>query len=393
MKQDYISDDNHKIINSGNRTHKTENITNYKTKYKTGNNGKFHKKFHKYRTALTVVAGITLVLLAGVLYVNSKLDKLQKDKDFKSNEVQINQVPVEVQEVMEGYTNIAIFGLDDEDGKGNKDKGTHSDSIIVASINNQTKQVKLVSVYRDTYLNQADAKDSSKYHKANNAYFRGGAKQAVDMLNKNLDLDIEDYVAIQYDAIVAVVDALGGVEINVEEDEIFHMNNYIIDVSDVTGKRTQEILEPGLQTLDGVQASAYVRVRYTAGSDFKRTQRQRLLISKIAEKAQSANLSTILSIVNKVFPMIKTSLDKDEIIGMAKDAGAYSIADTTGFPFEKNPDAYVGKMSCVLVDNLAQNDKQLHEYLFEGESYTPSAEVMKISEDLMEVYKKGIAQK
>ena len=222
-------------------------------------------KEEEYRIALTVVAGITLVLLSGALYVNSKLDKLQKDKDFKSNEVQINQVPAEVQEVMEGYTNIAVFGLDDEDGKGNKDKGTHSDSIIVASIDNKTKQVKLVSVYRDTYLNQADAKDSGKYHKANNAYFRGGAKQAVDMLNKNLDLDIEDYVAIQYDAIVAVVDALGGVDINVEEDEIFHMNNYIIDVSDVTGKRTQEILEPGLQTLDGVQASAYVRVRYTAG--------------------------------------------------------------------------------------------------------------------------------
>lgn len=354
---------------------------------------KQNKKFRKYRIALTVAVCITLVLLGGALYVNSKLDKLQKDKDFKSTDVQINQVPAEVQEFMDGYTNIAIFGLDDEDGKGNKEKGIHSDSIIVASIDNQTKQVKLVSVYRDTYLNQADTKDSSKYHKANNAYFRGGAKQAVDMLNLNLDLDIEDYVAIQYDAIVAVVDALGGVEINVEEDEIFHMNNYIIDVSDVTGKRTQEILEPGPQTLDGVQASAYVRVRYTTGDDFKRTERQRLLISKIAEKAQSANLPTILSIINNVFPMIRTSLDKDEIISMAKDAGAYSIADTTGFPFDKNPDAHVGRMSCILVDDLVQNDKQLHEYLFEGESYTPSAEVLKISAELKDVYNKDVAKK
>lgn len=320
---------------------------------------------------------ILLILCAGLfLYaqISKKLDVTQ-DTDFDISKVQINREVVEGN-VSEGYQLIALVGLDNTEGQlvGN------SDTMLIACINNKTKEVDLVSLYRDTYLRVSeDEEGNGMYYKANHAFALDGAEGLLTMLNSNLDLPISDYVTVGFDAVSEVVDQLGGIEIDLTHDEIVHMNNYCVSVSKSTGKEYEEIDpdDEGVHLLNGVQAVSYARIRYTAGNDFKRTQRQRLVITKMVEKAKSANLSTLNNIMDAVFPMVKTSFSKTEIIKMASSLLSYKIGDTTGFPFThymlKDVKGCYGKdLDCVVPITLESNVKELHAWLFGIEDYEVS---------------------
>ena len=278
---------------------------------------------------------------------------------------------------LSGYTNIALFGLDTRT-PGQLGKGNRSDTIIIASINNDTQEVRLVSVYRDTYLDLANG----KFNKCNGAYSSGGPEQAMAMLNKNLDLDIQYYISVDFAALTETIDLLGGIYIDVDETEISHLNNYTVETSVVTGVETQKLTQTGLQLLDGVQATSYCRIRYTDGDDFKRTERQREVIGEIVNTAKKADITEINEIINAVFSKIATNYTNEEIIQMAPEMIGYNIVDTQGFPFDRVPASVKGKGSCVVPVNLAENVKQLHEYLFGNYSYTPSEEVQAISNQI-----------
>lgn len=319
---------------------------------------------------------LLLVLVAG-FYVVRQLDRLQRPV-VDPEQVQINEsLPEETVKTMSGYTNIALFGLDTRT-PGQLGKGNRSDTIIIASINNDTQEVKLVSVYRDTYLDLANG----KFNKCNGAYSSGGPEQAMAMLNKNLDLDIQYYISVDFAALTETIDLLGGIYIDVDESEISHLNNYTVETSKVTGVETQKLTQTGLQLLDGVQATSYCRIRYTAGDDFKRTERQREVIGEIVNTAKQADISKINEIINTVFSKIATNYTNEEIIQMAPEMIGYNIVDTQGFPFDRTPASVKGKGSCVVPVNLAENVKQLHEYLFGNYSYTPSSEVQAISDQI-----------
>jgi anionic cell wall polymer biosynthesis LytR-Cps2A-Psr (LCP) family protein len=179
-----------------------------------------------------------------------------------------------------------------------------------------------------------------------------------------------------------VVDLLGGIYIDVDEAEISHLNNYTEETSKVTGVSTTKLTKTGLQLLDGVQATSYCRIRYTAGDDYKRTERQREVIMELVNTAKKADISKINEIINTVFPMIATNYSNDQLISLASEMLGYEIVDTTGFPFEKTSVTVSGKGSCVVPIDLADNVKQLHEYLFENYDYTPSSEVQSISDEI-----------
>lgn len=332
---------------------------------------------------------ILLVLCAGLfLYaqISKKLDVTQ-DKDFEISKVQINREVVE-KNVSEGYQLVALVGLDNTEGKlvGN------SDTMLIACIDNKTKEVDLVSLYRDTYLRVGEDSDGNGlYYKANNAYAREGAEGLLTMLNSNLDLPISDYVTVGFDAVSEVVDQLGGIEIDLTHDEIVHMNSYCVSVSECTGKDYDPIDpdDEGTHLLNGVQAVSYARIRYTAGNDFKRTQRQRLVITKIVDKAKSANLSTLNDIMDIVFPMVKTSFTKTEIIKMASSLLSYKIGDTTGFPFThymlKTVEGYDGRnLDCVVPITLESNVKELHAWLFGTEDYEVSDALKAYSDHIVD---------
>ena len=322
------------------------------------------------------VEALILVVLLVVLYVLNRTERLSKvTYDDKVVEQSVNDLTEETLETMDKYTNIALFGLDTRQA-GSLGKGNRSDTIMIASINNETKDVKIVSLYRDSYLNLAN----DKYRKCNEAYSVGGPEQAVAMLNMNLDLKIDRYMSVDFLAVSEVVDLLGGIEIDVDEYEIEHLNNYTVETSKVTGKSTNKLKSTGLQTLDGVQATSYCRIRYTKGDDFKRTERQREVLDTIAKKAKTMSATTLDEIIKKVFPMCATNMSVDDLLAIAKDGLSYNIVDTTGFPFDVQTGSVGSAGSCVIPVDMEKNVSQLHKYLFNVDNYQPSETVGKISD-------------
>lgn len=315
-----------------------------------------------------VVAAAGAVLLASKL---AKIDTVELDAD-KLN------ISEEARQRGTGYLNVALFGVDSREGELEKD--TRSDTIMIASLNRETLEVKISSVYRDTLLQQTDG----TLNKANSAYAFGGPEAAVAMLNENLDMDIEHYVTVNFNALIDVIDAVGGIEIDVQNEEIQYINGYATEIIKVTGKDSAGVSQAGLQTLNGVQATAYARIRYTTGDDFKRAERQRDVLTKVIEKLQSASLSQINKIIDKVFPEVSTNFTLTEIMEYALDAFDYKLGETTGFPFDKSTDTLNNIGSVVIPVTLESNVQQLHEFFFGTEDgYTPSSAVSTISGNIV----------
>ncbi len=344
-----------------------------------GSNGKrrMTKKQRKRKRIILLVEVIVVLVLLLCLAVWLKLSKINQTGKLDEDELSINELNDETKELLSGYTNIALFGLDNR-SNGSYGSG-NSDSIMIASIDNDTHEVKLVSVYRDTYLNVYD--DSFK--KCNSAYAKKGVEGAVAMLNQNLDLDIKEYVAVDFNAMVEVIDLLGGVDIEVTTEEAGYMKVYIDELQQVTGVQSSYVTGGGVCTLDGIQATAYCRVRYTAGDDFKRAERQRTVLSAMAEKAKKADLSTLNKIIDAVFDDIDTSLTSADIIGLAAYVSQYEIADTSGFPFSQTTMTLGKKGSIVVPTTLESNVKILHAYLFGEENYQPSSTVTALSKQII----------
>ena len=327
---------------------------------------------------------IVLVVLMGGLFVYAKLGKLNHET-INEEEIDVNESVTENQ-VMKGYTTIALVGIDSRDDKLKSD--WNSDTMIIASINNDTKKVKLVSVYRDTYLCLGEDEDgNNSYGLANSAYCTGGAKKMINMLNKNLDMNISDFVTVNFQAVAETVELLGGIDVEMKKEEVVHLNNYCVETSEVTGMDYTPLEEiEGVQHLNGVQAVAYARIRKTSGNDFRRAARQREVIYKIVEKAKNSSIATLNTVLDKIFPMIYTSLTEKEILSMGMDMLSYDIEDQTGFPFDHLYGDTVKEamdgVDCVLPITLESNVIKLHEFLYPEDSYVPSNEVKTYSQEI-----------
>lgn len=349
----------------------------------------------KTKKILFAVEIIVLLLFIGGLYVygqlNSKLDKINQPV-LDDSKIKVNQ---EVQDSIDsqestltGYTTYALFGIDHRD-KNTALGGENSDTIIIASVNNDTKDVKLVSVYRDTLLNLGN----DTYSKANAAYAYGEAEQAITMLNTNLDLNISEYATVNFNALTTIIDDLGGLDMDMSYAEIVHMNNYCVETSEETGKDYTPIELPDRPDdieavqyhyhLNGVQATSYCRIRYTASLDMGRTERQRRVIQMIVSKAKSAGLGKSFKIMDDVFPMVTTSMTKDEILQLLPTLIGYSVDDTTGFPTSYKFSNVKG--SIIVPTTLETNVIELHKFLYGDEAYTPSATVKANSEKILEI--------
>ena len=321
----------------------------------------------------------------GISIVKLEEEKLEIPQEVKQNEV------------MKGYMNVALFGVDISKESTNEKgetvllpansvrqsgllKGYRSDTIMIASVNQDTGDIKLVSVYRDTFLNIGDS-----YSKCNAAYAKGGAEQAVKMLNTNLDMDIENFVTVSYWALVGVIDALGGVELDINDKELVHLNNYGVSIGKTMNTSFTPLAKTGHQRVNGMQAAAYCRIRYAGmgglSNDFARTARQRAVLKAIETQAKKSDLNSLLDAFNSVQSDIYTSFQKDELINLISHVWDYRIVEEegsdNGFPQEeyrvgKNMGA---KGSCIVPTDLETNVKWLHKYLFDEDDYNVSATV------------------
>lgn len=321
---------------------------------------------------LIIVIFLVTMFISGYLYLNSKLSQMQQVEIDENN---LN-VAEQVEQQLSGYRNIAIYGVDSRDsdlGEGNR-----SDCIIIVSINNDTKEINLVSVYRDTYVDI----DGYGLDKITHAYSYGGPELALKTLNENLDLNVKEFVTVNFDAVADAVDALGGVEIRIEEDEIEYLNSGIRDTSRHTGIKSSYISEAGRQTLNGVQAVAYSRIRYTEGGDYRRTERMRTVIEAMFEKLKTKNISEINDLADQILPEVYTNIKPNEIIGLAPTILTYKMSDSIGWPYEVKgitTDRWYG-----VPVTLEKNVKRLHEEIFGEENYTPSETVQEISDDIID---------
>ena len=331
------------------------------------------KKKRRRRIGILVAEVLVLSVLCVFAYATVKMDKL----DFNL----LDEDKLEVYKDTGPYTNIALFGLDAREGES-IESGVRSDSMMIASINNETNEVKVASIFRDTLLKQQDG----TFDKANAAYSYGGPQEAIALLNRNLDLDIKNYMSVDFKALSDVIDALGGLDLELTAEEVVHMNNYCVETSEVTGKDYEKI-EPevaGTYHLNGVQATSYARIRATAGGDYKRAERQRLVIQKIVEKAQKANLKTLDKIVDVVFPQVSTSFSSKDLIGIAANALSYKLGETQGFPYSiADTDVVEGyEGSYVVPSDFAGDVKKLHKFLFNEKDYQVSDTVKEISDEI-----------
>lgn len=384
---------------------------------------RYKKKRRKKRLKLALLVIEVLVLVIAIVGVsiflmpNSKsflvktftkcpagqalLDALYKD-DYNKNVLDnsTDKDKIETVDLGEGYTNIALFGIDPR--LGEFEDSTHTDTIMIVSINNKTHEVKLVSLYRDTFLRMTTTDGEIDYEKANSAYFRNGAEGAINMLNNNLDLDITEYALVNFQGLATIIDALGGLDVNITGEEAFYINGYLTETRKITGMDAPDVTESGLVHLTGLQATAYCRIRYTTfydengneyNNDYGRTARQRNILNKILEKAKTAGVSELINVAETIIKknnvngekIISTNIEWDRIVDLLTVAVDCTLTDTTGFPYDvytpESNEAYYGY---VIPMGLEQNVIRLHQYLFPDRTYTPSSLVTRINDYIID---------
>ena len=280
-------------------------------------------------------------------------------------------------EKMKGYKNIALFGVDSRSGDL-LEGDNRSDSMMVCSIHEETGEIRLVSVYRDTILEVGDG----YYTKANSAYALGGPAQAINMLNQNFDLNIVDFVTVGFEGLAHTIDALGGIEIQIDEEEREYLNQYVHDMHLELGTEDTPVEESGTVLMNGIQATAYSRIRYTAGDDFKRAERQRTVLQKTLDKARESGPTALVAVANNVVGDMATSLSTAELLNLIMKASNLELAGTGGLPQEE----YRGFGSTyedgefILPLNLEENICWLHSFLFGEENYIISEEAAERNE-------------
>lgn len=317
---------------------------------------------------IVIVSGITIGL------IHSKLGKVQTTSLNQNQLVTVNN-----DSNMSDYTNYAFFGIDSQTGSMS-DRGNRSDSIIVVSINNSTKEVKLLSIYRDTYLSI-----NGKYSKVNAAYSWGGPELAISTINRNLDLNIEKYATVNFKILANIVDSIGGIEVKVDQSILKNLNAYIKNMNHLNGGNSPTIKSAGTYTFDGNQAVAYSRIRYTAGGDLARAGRQREVLQKIFDKAKK-NPFKMMAVMDEVLPQIKTNMSQDELFKMALSVFKYDIKDQQGFPWDQKEMKYYGTYYG-FPTTLKENAVRAHKYLFGTNNYQVSDELSRINQKI--IYRAG----
>lgn len=330
----------------------------------------------KWITIVLVVILVIMIIcgtIAGIGYgtLKSKFG-LTNYVDIKEEELSIDEG---VNENLKEFRNILLLGLDSRDMDDTT--GSRSDAIIIVNINEKTKEVNLISVYRDTYMNI----EGYGLDKVTHAHAYGGPALTISTLNRNLDLNIKEFAAVNFEVVAELVDMVGGIELDIEQDEISQMNKYIEDTAKNTGMSAKYINHAGKQTVNGVQAVTYSRIRKTTGGDYKRTERMRTVLVKTFAKAKTMDLATANKIADKILPNVQTNISFEEIVATIPKMASYKINDNIGWPYEVKGitlNAWYG-----VPVTLESNVEQLYKEVFKIEDYTPSETVETISNSII----------
>lgn len=323
-------------------------------------------------TLLVVLVLVLAALIVGIAvysYMGSLVDEMHEPtpEDYDLSLVDVD-----------GYINILLLGVDSRDMENIK--GTRSDMIMIASINKDTYDVKLTSVYRDTYLKLGD---TSTYDKITHACSYGGPEMTMKSLNQAMDINLSNYIVVNFKTVADVVDAVGGITVDVQDYEIQQLNKYTKQTANNIGREDFQLVSAaGEQTLEGVQAVSYGRIRKGVGDDFKRTERMRIVVMKVLDKVKTMSFSQIKEIIDMAVPQVQTNLKMNDILALGIRLPSYSISSGAGWPYQWTTGT-INKVSYVFPNGMANNTLQFHQDVFGQEDYVPSATVNAISNEII----------
>lgn len=334
------------------------------------------RKHRGLKVVLVIVLILAAVIAAAAIYLTSLWGRTDS-ADFSDADISVNSdLPASVAEHAKNYRQILIFGVDSRDNT-TLQAGTLADSNILCTINRKTGEVKLTSIYRDTYVRTEDGDGM----KLTEVYNKLGAKGSISTINRNFDLNVKDYITVNWKAVAQTINELGGLDLELSEKECEGINKYIHEVEKSTGLDSKDVEEKaGTQHLDGIQAVTYCRLRKGLGDDYKRTERQRIVIEATLAKAKSAGIPKALGICNDVFPSISSNMSMTDIAALAAGLGRLQVADSEGFPYEKRTED--GGHYYLYPDTLASNVTELHQKVYGDSDYAPSGTVRSISEKI-----------
>lgn len=325
--------------------------------------------------------------------IDKTFDDKYNDKDFDDDKVDYNP-ELDVTQYEE-YITVALFGIDSRENS--LDIGL-SDSILIATVNTVSKEVRMTSIARDSWLSLLNSQGEVYYGKVNSAFNYGGVELALTNLNRNLDIKIDEYAVVNFAGLATIIDAFGGLDVNITEDERFFINGYLVETRAVTGLDTPDVYSSGNVHLTGLQATAYCRIRQVTFTDedgtqyyddFGRTARQRSVIKKLVNKAKQLGVDNVIDIANELFganePAFKTSMTYDEIMDLLPTVLGFSLAGTQSFPYtciEGDKDYIPNRESVVAIQGLTYNVSKLHKFLYPTEEYKATTTLKNISNDL-----------
>ncbi|MCR5836266.1 MAG: LCP family protein [Lachnospiraceae bacterium] len=323
------------------------------------------------------------------------------DSDFDDAAIEVNDMEYNYSSE---YTEFIMFGIDSRDSTF--DEGTNSDSMVIVSVHNTTGEVNMVSLYRDTYLRIYNNDGSYRYSKLNSAYSSGGAAGAINTINKNLDMQIKDYVTVNFSGVAEIIDSLGGIEVNLTDDEVSQLNHHLKSTLSSTGEYSPKVTSGGKNVhLNGLQATTYCRIRKATfydpetgnrvNDDYGRAARQRLVVMKLVDKAKKAGMTELQEMMDTVLnsktkgqdQIVKTSFSMEEMVDMLPIIFKFSLGQSSGFP-RKLTTKSINGADCVLAKGLSRNVKILHKFLYGEEDYVPTPTVDEISNEIK--YSTGI---
>lgn len=326
------------------------------------------KKIKNWKKILLSVFIICVLIVGGVFgYGFYKLNKINTVEISKTDDILgIKSNALSESENAKGITNIAFFGIDRMDAN---QKTSRSDSIIIVSIDSKNKKIKMSSIMRDTYVKIKGHGQTKITH----AYAYGGPQLAISTINENFNLNIRDYITLDFFSFEKIIDTIGDVSIDIKQDEISPMNDKIVEISKIEKKSVPKITKPGLQTLNGLQVVAYSRVRFTEGGDYRRIERQKTVMSIITTKIQSLGVAKFPSIVSELLPYTETSLSSIDIIKLGTKV---LTSNTTTLEQDRFPvDGYsVGKTIdkvWYLVADMKSTITQLHNFIYKDIKSVP----------------------
>lgn len=328
------------------------------------------KTWHK-----VLIAVLLLLIIIGTIVAVYAMTKLNKIERVEIDEEELSCVDVN------GYINILLAGVDSRDMDMDTIQTSGGDALMIVSIKEDTGAVKITSIYRDTYLRNAD---TGGYMKITDIFRTGGVETTIKSINEAMDLNIKNFVAFNFKSVADLVDGVGGIELTIEDYELSQLNKYTIETAEAIGKTDYQLYErAGTQTVEGVQAVSYGRIRKGVGDDFKRTERMRIVLEQVLEKVQTLSLSKIDSLIDDLMPEFMTNLSNSDIILLGMKVMDFNITGSAGFPYDVTTGYLAGTVtSYVFPTKWLDNVKEMHAELFDQTDYVPSDTVVEIANQL-----------